>query len=204
MILTAPSQLGALALALASLALGASTAQAAPDWYQPDSSGEITQGANRQAHGGSAPIVVVKSEQSAPVTGGAFCGAGTGYPDVPNMTKITGSGGTCFYSTSLAGSTTLASGLEVSGLDLSPANLEKAQASCQKYIALGKNDWVLPSSDELLEISNSKDNIGGFKEAVYWTRTDVPGSSVFAVNVSLGRKITQYVGTTSGVRCVRR
>lgn len=52
---------------------GVATAQAAPDWYQPDSSGEITQGANRQAHGGSAPIVVVQGQSTGYLVGKNAC-----------------------------------------------------------------------------------------------------------------------------------
>lgn len=52
---------------------GVATAQAAPDWYQPDSSGEITQGANRQAHGGSTPIVVVQGQSTGYLVGKNAC-----------------------------------------------------------------------------------------------------------------------------------
>jgi hypothetical protein len=44
------------------------------------------------------------------------------------------------------------------------------------YFGGGKNDWFLPSLDELIELYSMRGVIGGFREDNYWSSTEASDS----------------------------
>jgi len=86
----------------------------------------------------------------------------------------------------------------------------KAWEHCQKMDFLGKNDWRVPSKDELrslLELSRSTINIKhafkNVKEEKYWTSTEDKYEQAYYVDFDLGRYSTDKYTDKYRVICVR-
>jgi len=86
----------------------------------------------------------------------------------------------------------------------------KAWEYCQKMDYLGKNDWRVPSKDELrslLELSRSGINVKhafkNVKEEKYWTSTQDRYEQAYFVDFNLGRYSTAKYTKKYRVICVR-
>jgi hypothetical protein len=206
----------ALALGIVSAGLVAQQASAQPSWYTPpDSTGEITeQGLNRQAHRSGAPVVIVKSEEAAVVSSGAFCGSGSSYPGIPGMVAIASGGGTCFYpytpnpkvpaaEITMPNNTTLI----VAGMDLSaPLPWQDAINACNAYSTSEYGGgWALPTREELTQMYNMRGMIPSLSMGPsYWSATEYASTSAWYRRFSDGVESGTSKTTQSQVRCVRR
>ena len=86
----------------------------------------------------------------------------------------------------------------------------KAWEYCQKMDYIGKQDWRVPSKDELrslLELSRSTINIKhafkNVKEEKYWTSTEDKYAQAYYVDFDLGRYSTDKYTDRHRVICVR-
>ncbi len=86
----------------------------------------------------------------------------------------------------------------------------KAWEYCQKMDYLGKNDWRVPSKDELrslLELSRTSINVKhafkNVKEEKYWTSTQDRYEQAYYVDFDLGRYSTDKYTNKYRVICVR-
>jgi hypothetical protein len=93
-------------------------------------------------------------------------------------------------------------GLEVMTKDVGKMNWGDAKEACKGF----GDGWRLPTIDELKKIYKYKDFIGGFKEAYYWSSTEVDiKPSLYAWDFSFGNGIDGNYGKglTLCVRAVR-
>jgi hypothetical protein len=80
---------------------------------------------------------------------------------------------------------------------------------CDDLELNGYTDWYLPSVDELLEMYNLKETIGGFYDFLYWSSSEAapaefPEEAAWIVNFTDGTYGWTSKEGVLGVRCVRQ
>lgn len=72
--------------------------------------------------------------------------------------------------------------------DIGPYHWEKAKKECEEYSYMGKNDWYLPSKQEMTFLATNlfEKNIGNFQEKSYWTSTKLNETRSFSINLKDG------------------
>ena len=79
-------------------------------------------------------------------------------------------------------------------------NWEDAIFYCQLLVIDGKDDWRLPTIEELKEISNSENT---FIESGYWSSIDIVPLVAWRVDMGYGNSFRTYKGSYHNVRAVR-
>jgi len=79
-----------------------------------------------------------------------------------------------------------------------------AASYCASLITGGFSDWYLPAKDELNQLYQTKDLIGGFSTAAYWSSTENHAESAWNLRFSDGWLFGNGKTGWSLVRCVRR
>jgi hypothetical protein len=79
-------------------------------------------------------------------------------------------------------------------------NWDDAMMYCQLLVIDGKNDWRLPTKEELNDIYNSENDFVG---PYYWSSTEVNGSNAWLQNLSSGYQYYSYKNDSYYVRAVR-
>jgi hypothetical protein len=85
-------------------------------------------------------------------------------------------------------------------------NFNYAAGYCMLLTSGGFNDWYLPSFQELIELYNNKNLIGGFSGIWYWSSTERPDftQNAYAINFLNGsRSSFTKSNSTFGVKPVR-
>lgn len=112
------------------------------------------------------------SNKQADLDKDVFCAHGVGFPYAPGFAQLRSDTATCFFPEEAIGSTTLEGGLEVMGWDLIRVNWSDAKNICESATILGKNDWFLPTIDDIAEMHAARWQIGGFHNGSYWSATE--------------------------------
>ena len=76
---------------------------------------------------------------------------------------------------------------------------------CRDYNGGGKNDWFLPSKDQLNILYSQKNLVGGFSDEIYWSSTEIELGSAWVqyfLDGSQGWDNTSD-GATVGTRAIR-
>lgn len=68
----------------------------------------------------------------------------------------------------------------------------------------GKEDWFLPSKEELLKMYQLKNTIGGFTNGAYWSSSEVRAEDAWIVEFSNGDTYDEFKSRKSRVRAIRR
>ncbi len=68
-----------------------------------------------------------------------------------------------------------------------------AKEACTKLNINGKNDWRLPSKEELLFMYSNKGEIGGFCNGFYCSAEDALSSEIYALNFQVGHGIKSTI-----------
>jgi hypothetical protein len=71
---------------------------------------------------------------------------------------------------------------------------------CAQFTFDGYTDWYLPSKGELFELYTTKNLIGGFQNAPYWSSTEENKYQAWYQNFSLGN---QFTGSKDGAGYIR-
>ena len=79
-------------------------------------------------------------------------------------------------------------------------NWDNAMVYCQLLVIDGKNDWHLPTKDELYYINNSENDFVG---TYYWSSTDTNVNYAWTQNMSSGVQIINSKFLSYYVRPVR-
>ena len=80
-------------------------------------------------------------------------------------------------------------------------NWDDAMMYCQLLVIDGKDDWRLPTKEELKDIYNSEND---FIDSYYWSSTELSGSYAWLQNLSSGIQNGNYAKDGSSyVRAVR-
>ena len=74
---------------------------------------------------------------------------------------------------------------------------------CSKYKGSGYTDWFLPSHNELKELYNQKNVVGGFEDSPYWTSTERDINYAWKLNFADGSWIPGAKFNPARVRAVR-
>ena len=78
--------------------------------------------------------------------------------------------------TSIHTLTTIGSGFSNSKMMLGSCTYGPANMAAS-YNGGGKTDWFIPSTDELIALYAMKTTVGGFREGLYWTSSEVDGGA---------------------------
>jgi len=85
---------------------------------------------------------------------------------------------------------------------------QNAATECQERTSIGgKQDWFLPSYDEIAEMQKFKNIIGGFSERDYWSSTEdsfMDGYGALGYDFLAGQEIRSGKSGQMAVRAVRR
>lgn len=73
------------------------------------------------------------------------------------------------YEAVLPTGTGIGAGAENSQLIVESCGIQSAAGRASRYVGGGRNDWFLPSKDELNEMYSKRSVIGGLAESVYWS-----------------------------------
>ncbi len=78
--------------------------------------------------------------------------------------------------------------------------------NCKAYNGGGYGDWYLPSIDELAALYTTRNLIGGFVNANYWSSTENANASccAFKIDFSTGNIIDSYKESYYRIRPIRR
>ena len=76
-----------------------------------------------------------------------------------------------------------------------------ADALCKNSRVANLSDWRLPTKDELFQLYNMKDEIGGFSSSCYWSSTYTPSGSRYYIDFYDGG--SGYGTGSRRARCVR-
>jgi hypothetical protein len=79
-----------------------------------------------------------------------------------------------------------------------------AALECMEFMLNGYQDWYLPSKDELNELYQQKDIIGGFRPYSYWSSSERDASNAWFQNFSNGKQHLQLKTAGYALRPVRR
>ena len=71
------------------------------------------------------------------------------------------------------------------------------------YDGGGKNDWFLPSKDELNELYKQRDSVGGFEKGYYWSSSQYGADAAWLQLFTNGNQDGSDKDGTLGVRPVR-
>ena len=87
-------------------------------------------------------------------------------------------------------------------LDLAASS---AAVAARAYTGGSKNDWFLPSQDELAQLYAQKTSVGGFADAFYWSSSEVNANaySAWLQDFGSGGQLASYKGSAFCVRPVR-
>ena len=91
-------------------------------------------------------------------------------------------------------------------IEISPKEYEKklnwddAMMYCQLLVIDGKDDWRLPTKEELNDIYNSENDFVG---SYYWSSTESNGNYAWGQNLSIGGQYGYNKGNSYYVRAVR-
>jgi hypothetical protein len=108
-------------------------------------------------------------------------------------------------STSIAGAKGMAIGTGKANTDailVTDANAPAAQARAD-YNTVGKDDWFLPSKDELKEMYKQKSKITGITSNYYWSSSEVRGDVAWGQGFLFGLRDGEYKSVAAKVRAVR-
>jgi hypothetical protein len=94
-------------------------------------------------------------------------------------------------------SNTAAIQLAISGFSASAAGI------CTSYAGGGKNDWFLPSKDELNQIYQNRSLLGSFPAGFYWSSSEYAGYAAWRQDFSNGTQYATGRGNSYHVRAVR-
>ena len=75
---------------------------------------------------------------------------------------------------------------------------------CDEFVLNGYSDWFLPSKDELNQMYNQRNTIGGFTSNYYWSSTQSSSTYAYYQNFSSGSQSTADKDYGYYVRCIRR
>ncbi|MEI6451133.1 MAG: DUF1566 domain-containing protein [Actinomycetes bacterium] len=78
-----------------------------------------------------------------------------------------------------------------------------AAGLARAYTSDGYTDWYLPSKDELNELYNNQDAIGGFASVFYWSSSEVDAYLAWDRSFYSGAQYDSYKNDSDGVRAVR-
>jgi hypothetical protein len=78
-----------------------------------------------------------------------------------------------------------------------------AAVAARAYTGGSKNDWFLPSKDELAQLYAQKTSVGGFVEGVYWSSSEYDANSAWFQFFGNGYQNTNGKGAAGYVRPVR-
>ena len=79
---------------------------------------------------------------------------------------------------------------------------EEANALCENLTYAGYDDWMLPSKDVLMTMYLYKDDIGGFRDADYWSSSNFVSGCHYHVDFRTG--LLDWVSSSTGyVRPIR-
>lgn len=97
-----------------------------------------------------------------------------------------------------------ANNLGVQRTDINPVGLEwsDAYSMCKNSRVGSLNDWRLPTKDELFQLYNLKEEIGGFTKMRYWSSSSY-NNYFYYVDFSNGDSDIQYASYCHHARCVR-
>jgi uncharacterized repeat protein (TIGR02543 family) len=111
-----------------------------------------------------------------------------------------GYGGTIEVDTGLAIGTGLKNTLEILGLNEAPA-----ATVCANYDGGGKNDWFLPSKDELAQLYTERALVGNLGSFTYWSSSDAGGAfgSTWEQNFGNGNQNNGSKSNYNSVRPIR-
>lgn len=66
-------------------------------------------------------------------------------------------------------------------------NWSNANSYCNNLTLYGFDDWQLPTKDELIQMYNDRESIGGFYSDAYWSRTSYGGGYYYYVSFHNGQ-----------------
>lgn len=78
-----------------------------------------------------------------------------------------------------------------------------AALECREFSLNGFDDWFMPSKDELNEMYQQKEMIGGFKPFAYWSSTEVSVSRAWFQNFGTGQQVKTQKIYSYSLRPVR-
>jgi len=81
-----------------------------------------------------------------------------------------------------------------------------APQQCLDYASGPFDDWFLPSHDELFELFNQRDSVGGFQASLYWSSTEDSASNAWAMdfaNEIFSSVPKTHTATPTAVRPIR-
>ncbi|MDR0375538.1 MAG: DUF1566 domain-containing protein [Treponema sp.] len=108
-------------------------------------------------------------------------------------------------STSIVGASGAAIGTGKANTDailVADVNAPAAKA-CADYNSAGKDDWFLPSKDELKEMYRQKSRITGITTNYYWSSSEVRGDVAWGQGFLFGLRDGEYKSVEAKVRPVR-
>ena len=87
--------------------------------------------------------------------------------------------------------------------DLGYMDWNSAKTACAKLVLNGYSDWRLPTKEELNQIYQNKDKIGGFVNYNYWSSSEFNNYNAWVQYVSSGRLYNDYKSRSYYVRAGR-
>ncbi len=74
---------------------------------------------------------------------------------------------------------------------------------CNDLVLDGYDDWFLPSKDELYELYEQKDSVGGFASDFYWSSSENSAGNAWGQNFYYGNQTNYTKNSAIHVRAVR-
>ena len=105
--------------------------------------------------------------------------------------------------TEIAGiETAIGTGRKNTDLILAADESAPAASVCKNYNGGGKDDWFLPSKDELNELYNQRSHVG-ITAGYFWTSSQVSDDWAFGMNFAYGTTLNQQKNVNGFPRAVR-
>ena len=107
--------------------------------------------------------------------------------------------------TSIAGArgTAIGTGKANTGAILAADVDAPAAKACADYNTAGKDDWFLPSKDELKELYKQKSKITGITSNYYWSSSEVRGDVAWGQGFLFGLRDGEFKNVEAKVRAIR-
>ncbi len=80
--------------------------------------------------------------------------------------------------------------LEILTEDIGKMRYFESKIACEKLSINSKNDWRLPTKEELLLMFSNKEKIGSFFNGFYWSQENELTKEIYALNFQVGRGST--------------
>ncbi|TVQ78547.1 MAG: DUF1566 domain-containing protein [Flavobacteriales bacterium] len=74
---------------------------------------------------------------------------------------------------------------------------------CANYAGNGKNDWYMPSEEELLFLFQHRKEIGNIRPGAYWSSTETSPNSAKLINMISGQSQDAPKDQLADCRCIR-